>query len=308
MAEMNKIDHSLLAAVADLHKIPEGAYNIRKNGESLGRASSANIQIESKSDKPGIDIRVAPGTKNESLHIPVILTESGMHDMVYNDFYIGEEADVLIVAGCGIHNCGDQTSEHDGIHTFHIGRGARVRYVEKHYGDGDGKGGRVLNPQTVVTMEENSHCEMEMIQIRGVDSTLRNTVATVGAGAKLVLTERLMTHGDQVAESNMTVTLAGKDAVTQVISRSIAKDDSRQVFHPCVIGDAPCRAHVQCDSIIMDRAQISSVPEIRANDSEAQLIHEAAIGKINGDQITKLMTFGMNEEEAEKVIVEGFLQ
>lgn len=308
MAEMNKIDHSLLEAVADLHKIPEGAYNIRKNGESLGRASSANIQIESKSDKPGIDIRVAPGTKNESLHIPVILTESGMHDMVYNDFYIGEEADVLIVAGCGIHNCGDQTSEHDGIHTFHIGRGARVRYVEKHYGDGDGKGGRVLNPQTVVTMEENSHCEMEMIQIRGVDSTLRNTVATVGAGAKLVLTERLMTHGDQVAESNMTVTLAGKDAVTQVISRSIAKDDSRQVFHPCVIGDAPCRAHVQCDSIIMDRAQISSVPEIRANDSEAQLIHEAAIGKINGDQITKLMTFGMNEEEAEKVIVEGFLQ
>ncbi|MBQ8350865.1 MAG: SufD family Fe-S cluster assembly protein [Clostridia bacterium] len=308
MAEMNKIDRSLLEAVADLHKVPEGAYNIRKNGESLGRSSSANIQIESKTDKPGIDIRVAPGTKNESLHIPVILTESGMHDMVYNDFYIGEDSDVLIVAGCGIHNCGDQTSQHDGIHTFHIGRGARVRYVEKHYGDGDGKGGRVLNPQTVVTMEENSHCEMEMIQIRGVDSTLRDTVATVGAGAKLVLTERLMTHGDQVAESNMTVTLDGKDAVTQVISRSIAKDDSRQVFHPCVIGNAPCRAHVQCDSIIMDHAQISSVPEIRANDSEAQLIHEAAIGKINGDQITKLMTFGMTEEEAEKVIVEGFLQ
>ena len=307
MAEMNKIDRSLLEAVADLHKVPEGAYNIRKNGESLGRSSSANIQIESKTDKPGIDIRVAPGTKNESLHIPVILTESGMHDMVYNDFYIGEDADILIVAGCGIHNCGDQTSQHDGIHTFHIGRGARVRYVEKHYGDGDGKGGRVLNPQTIVTMEENAFCEMEMIQIRGVDSTMRDTIANVGAGAKLVLTERLMTHGDQFAESNMTVNLDGKDAVTQVISRSIAKDDSRQVFHPCVIGNAPCRAHVQCDSIIMDRAQISSVPEIRANDSEAQLVHEAAIGKINGDQITKLMTFGMNEEEAEKIIVEGFL-
>ena len=307
MAEMNKIDRSLLEAVADLHKVPEGAYNIRKNGESLGRSSSANIQIESKTDKPGIDIRVAPGTKNESLHIPVILTESGMHDMVYNDFYIGEDADILIVAGCGIHNCGDQTSQHDGIHTFHIGRGARVRYVEKHYGDGDGKGGRVLNPQTIVTMEENAFCEMEMIQIRGVDSTMRDTIANVGAGAKLVLTERLMTHGDQFAESNMTVNLDGKDAVTQVISRSIAKDDSRQVFHPCVIGNAPCRAHVQCDSIIMDRAQISSVPEIRANDSEAQLVHEAAIGKINGDQITKLMTFGMNEEEAENIIVEGFL-
>lgn len=308
MAEMNKIDRALLESVADLHKVPEGAYNIRKNGQSFGRASSANIQIESKADKPGIDITVRPGTKNESLHIPVILTETGLHDVVYNDFYIGEDADVLIVAGCGIHNCGDQSSQHDGIHTFHIGRGARVRYVEKHYGDGDGKGGRILNPKTVVTMEEGAQCEMEMIQIRGVDSTLRDTVATVGAGAKLVMTERLMTHGEQVAESRMTITLAGKDAVTQVISRSIAKDDSRQVFHPCVIGDAPCRAHVQCDSIIMGHAQISSVPEIRANDSDAQLVHEAAIGKINGDQITKLMTFGMTEEEAEAIIVEGFLQ
>ena len=307
MAEMNTVDRSLLEAVADLHKVPEGAYNIRKNGESLGRSSSANILIESKADKPGIDIKVLPGTKNESLHIPVILTESGMHDVVYNDFYIGEDADVLIVAGCGIHNCGDQTSQHDGIHTFHIGRGARVRYVEKHYGDGDGKGGRVLNPKTFVEMEEGAYCEMEMVQIRGVDSTYRDTVATVGAGAKLVLNEKLMTHGEQVAESDVTITLAGKDAVTQVVSRSIAKDDSRQVFHPCVIGDAPCRAHVQCDSIIMDRAQISSVPEIRANDSEAQLIHEAAIGKINNDQITKLMTFGLSEEEAEKIIIEGFL-
>lgn len=308
MAEMTTIDRTLLEAVADLHKVPEGAYNIRKNGQALGRSSSAHIQIEPKADKPGIDISVAPGTKNESLHIPVILTESGMHDLVYNDFYIGEDADVLIIAGCGIHNCGDQTSQHDGIHTFHIGRGARVRYVEKHYGEGDGTGGRILNPQTVVTMEEGAYCEMEMIQIRGVDSTLRNTTATIGKGAKLVLTERLMTHGDQFAESNMTVTLEGEDAVTQIVSRSIAKDNSRQVFHPCVVGNAPCRAHVQCDSIIMDEAQISSVPEIRANNSEAQLVHEAAIGKINGDQITKLMTFGMSEEEAEKVIVEGFLQ
>ncbi len=308
MAEMTAVDRSLLAAVADLHQIPEGAYNIRKNGQSLGRSSNANIQIETKADKPGIDIRVLPGTKNESIHIPVILTESGMHDMVYNDFYIGEGADVLIIAGCGIHNCGDQESQHDGIHTFHVGRGAHVRYVEKHYGDGDGKGGRILNPKTVITMEENARCEMEMIQVRGVDSTRRDTVATVKAGAKLVLTERLMTHGNQTAESDVTITLAGKDAVTQIVSRSIAKDDSRQVFHPCVIGDAPCRAHVQCDSIIMDRAQISSVPEIRANDSEAQLVHEAAIGKINGDQITKLMTFGMTEEEAEAVIVDGFLQ
>ena len=307
MAEMNKIDRSLLESVADLHKIPEGAYNIRKNGQSLSRSSSANIQIESKTDKPGIDITIKPFTKNESVHIPVILTESGMNDMVYNDFYIGEGADVLIIAGCGIHNCGDQKSEHDGIHTFHVGKNARVKYVEKHYGDGDGTGERILNPVTTVYLEEGSFCEMEMVQIRGVDSTKRKTVATVEAGAKLVLTERLMTHGDQLADSDVEIILNGTDAATQVISRSIAKDSSVQIFHPVVTGNAACRAHVQCDSIIMDHATVRSVPEICANHSDAQLVHEAAIGKINNDQLTKLMTFGMSETEAEEIIIEGFL-
>ncbi len=307
MAEWNKIDSTVLEAVADLHRIPEGAYNIRKNGESFGRQSSANIEIVNKEDKPGIDIHIRPGTKNESLHIPVILTESGLHDVVYNDFYIGDDADVLIIAGCGIHNCGDQSSEHDGIHTFHVGRGARVRYVEKHYGEGEGTGDRILNPVTVIYQEENSLCEMEMVQIRGVTSTKRDTQATVGAGAKLILTERLMTHGKQTADSDVTITLAGKDAAAQVISRTIARDDSVQVFHPCVIGDAPSRAHVQCDSIIMDRATVRSVPEIAANHADAQLVHEAAIGKINSDQIMKLMTFGMTEEEAEAIIIECFL-
>ncbi|MBQ8175150.1 MAG: SufD family Fe-S cluster assembly protein [Clostridia bacterium] len=304
---MNKIDLSLLESVADLHKIPEGAYNIRKNGQSLSRSSSANIQIESKTDKPGIDIIIKPNTKNESVHIPVILTESGMNDMVYNDFYIGEGADVLIIAGCGIHNCGDQNSEHDGIHTFHVGKNARVKYVEKHYGDGDGTGERILNPETIVYLAEGSFCEMEMVQIRGVDSTKRKTVATVEAGAKLVLTERLMTHGNQTADSDVEIILNGTDAGTQVISRSIAKDNSVQIFHPVVTGNAACRAHVQCDSIIMDEATVRSVPEICANHSDAQLVHEAAIGKINNDQLTKLMTFGMSESEAEEVIIEGFL-
>lgn len=308
MAEMNKTDLSLLETVADLHKIPEGAYNIRKNGEGFSRRSSANIEIVPKQDKPGIDIHVRPGTKNESLHIPVILTESGLNDVVYNDFYIGEDADVLIVAGCGIHNCGDQKSQHDGIHRFHIGRRARVRYVEKHYGEGVGTGERILNPQTIVEMEEDAYCEMEMVQIRGVDSTLRDTQATVGAGAKLVMTERLLTDGAQTAESNMTITLAGKDAATQVISRSIARGTSLQVFHPAVIGEDACRAHVQCDSIIMDAAEIRSIPEICAKHNDAQLVHEAAIGKINNDQITKLMTFGMSEEEAEAIIIESFLK
>ena len=307
MADMNKTDLDLLQAVADLHKIPEGAYNIRRNGEGLSRRSSANIEILQKEDKPGIDIHVRPGTKNESLHIPVILTESGLHDMVYNDFYIGEDADVLIIAGCGIHNCGDQSSQHDGIHSFHIGRGARVRYVEKHYGEGNGSGERVLNPVTIVEMEEDAYCEMESIQIRGVDSTKRDMTARLGARAKLVLTERLLTEGKQVAESNVDIVMTGEDAVTQIISRSIAKGESVQVFHPTVTGETACRAHVQCDSIIMDSAVISSIPEICAKHSDAQLVHEAAIGKINSDQITKLMTFGMSEEEAEEVIVESFL-
>lgn len=308
MSDISNIDRDILAAVADLHKVPEGAYNIRKNGEGVSRRSSANIRIQTKADKPGIDIHILPGTKNESLHIPVILTESGLSDMVYNDFYVGEDADVLIVAGCGIHNCGDQASQHDGIHSFHIARGARVRYVEKHYGQGEGSGARILNPRTVINMEENAVCEMESVQIRGVDSTIRETDAHLKAGARLVMTERLLTDGEQKADSTVRITLAGKDAVTQIVSRSIARGNSVQVFHPVVTGDDACRAHVQCDSIIMDSATVRSIPEICANHADAQLVHEAAIGKINSDQITKLMTFGMNETEAEEVIIESFLR
>ena len=305
---MDKIDSGLLESVADLHEIPAGAYNIRKNGEGHSRHSTANIEIVSKTDKPGIDIIVAPGTKNESVHIPVIITESGINDLVYNDFYIGDDADVLIVAGCGIHNSGDEKSQHDGIHTFHIGKNARIKYVEKHYGEGDGKGERVLNPVTVVEQDENSVCEMEMVQIKGVDSTVRDTKAYLGAGAKLIVTERLLTHGNQYARSDIDVYLNGEDASSQIISRSVAQDESKQIFHPNAIGNAKCRAHIQCDSIIMDTATVSSIPAITANSADAQIIHEAAIGKINNDQLIKLMTFGMSEEEAEEVIINGFLK
>ena len=305
---MDKIDSQLLESIADLHEIPEGAYNIRKNGEGLSRRSTANIEIVPKSDKPGIDIIVAPGTKNESVHIPVIITEAGINDLVYNDFYIGEGADVLIVAGCGIHNCGDQTSEHDGIHTFHIGKNARIKYVEKHYGEGDGKGERILNPSTIVEQEENSVCEMEMVQIKGVDSTVRDTKASLAAGAKLIVTERLLTHGNQHARSDIDVNLNGEGSSAQIISRSVAKNSSKQIFHPNAIGNAECRAHVQCDSIIMDDATVSSIPAITANSADAQIVHEAAIGRINNDQLIKLMTFGMSEEEAEEVIIQGFLK
>lgn len=305
---MEKIDSQLLEAIADIHEVPEGAYNIRKNGEGFSRRSTANIEIVQKADKPGIDIIVAPGTKNESIHIPVIITETGLTDVVYNDFYIGDNADVLIVAGCGIHNCGDQKSQHDGIHTFHIGKNAKVKYIEKHYGEGDGSGERILNPVTVVEQDEDSVCEMEMVQIKGVDSTVRDTKAELAAGAKLIVTERLLTHGNQYARSDMEVCLNGKGASSQIISRSVAKDNSKQIFHPNAVGNADCRAHVQCDSIIMDNANVSSIPAITANCADARIVHEAAIGRINNDQLIKLMTFGMTEEEAEEVIINGFLK
>ncbi len=305
---MNKTELHMLEAVADLHGVPQGAYNIRKDGEGAGRQSTANIIIESKTDKPGIDITVKPGTKNESIHIPVIITKSGVEDLVYNDFFIGDDADVLIVAGCGIHNSGDAKSEHDGIHRFHIGKNARIKYVEKHYGEGEGTGERVLNPVTEIFMDENSFCEMESVQIRGVDSTKRDTVAKLEKGARLVILEKLMTHGNQVAHSDMVIELNGDGASSQIISRSVAKDNSEQVFYPRAVGNAPCKAHVQCDSIIMDNAKIRSIPEIAANHWDANIIHEAAIGRINNDQLLKLQTMGKTEQEAEEIIINCFLK
>ena len=304
---MNNVDKRMLEAVADLHEIPQGAFSLRKNGESAERRSSANIIIEPKKDKPGIDITVKAGTKNESVHIPVIITEAGVNDLVYNDFYIEEDADVLIVAGCGIHNSGDSNSEHDGIHRFHIGKNAHIKYVEKHYGEGDGKGDRILNPTTEIYMDENSFCEMESVQIKGVDSTKRDTFAKLEAGARLVILEKLMTHGNQIAHSDMVVELNGEDASSQIISRSVAKDNSEQVFYPRAVGNAKCKAHVQCDSIIMGNAHIRSIPEIAANHCEANIVHEAAIGRINNDQLLKLQTLGKTEEEAEEIIINCFL-
>lgn len=305
---MNVLDNKLLREVADLHDIPQGAFNIRKNGELLSRKSSANIEIKTRIDKPGIDIIIKPGTKGESVHIPVIVTATGVDDIVYNTFDIGEDSDVLVVAGCGIHNPGDKKTQHNGIHNFIIRKGARMRYIEKHYGEGQGSGERILNPQTVVEIEEGGHAELELVQLRGVDSTKRVTLAKVHKNGHLLITERLLTHGSQIAESEMTVELVGEDASTQIISRSVAQEESQQVFYPRVIGLEKCRGHVQCDAIIMDKAQVRAIPEISAKHADAQLIHEAAIGKIAGEQIIKLMTLGLTEEEAEETILQGFLK
>ena len=305
---MDQIQRTLLEQVADLHEVPAGAYNIRENGQLFGRNTTANIDIVTKEDKPGIDIRIKPGTRNESVHIPVILSQSGMKDLVYNDFYIGEDCDVTIVAGCGIHNGGDKTSEHDGIHSFHIGRNARVRYVEKHYGQGDGKGRNILNPETIVEMEQGSFLEMEMVQIRGVDSTKRGTNAVLGPQASLVIKEKLMTHGEQTAETYFSVDLNGEGSSTNVISRTVAKDRSKQKLLMKINGNNACAGHSECDSIIMDEASVQAIPEITANSTEASLVHEAAIGKIAGEQLIKLMTLGLTEKEAEDAIVNGFLR
>lgn len=306
---LNDVQKHILEIVADMTSIPDGAVNIRSDGKKAFRQNSEHITITSKTDKDGIDIRIAPYTKHEHVHIPVVLTESGRHDMVYNDFYVGEGAEVKIVAGCGIHNCGDCNSEHDGIHTFYIEKNARVTYIEKHYGEGEGSGKRILNPQTVVYLAEGASITMETSQIGGVDDTKRYTKCVAqGAGSEILITEKLMTHGDQHAVSEMDVLLDGEGSRTRVISRSVAKEDSTQVFYPRVQGNAPCFGHVSCDAIIMGGAKVRAIPEISCNHVDASLIHEAAIGRIAGEQLLKLQTLGLTAEEAEEKILEGFLR
>lgn len=305
---MDEIQKELLLQVADLHEVPQGAYNLRINGQGAGRNVTEHIDIVTKTDKPGIDIIIKPGTKNESVHIPVVLSQSGLEESVYNDFFIGEDADVTIVAGCGIHNGGDKKSEHDGIHTFFVGKNAKVRYVEKHYGEGEGTGERVLNPQTIIHIDEGGRLEMDTVQIKGVDSTIRTTRADLKAGATLVIREKIMTHGSQYAKTDFVVELNGEGCGADVVSRSVARDESKQEFLSSIRGNAACNGHTECDAILMDHGSVTAVPMLTANHLEASLIHEAAIGKIAGEQIVKLMTLGLTEEEAEAQIINGFLR
>ncbi len=306
--ELSGLDRDLLKEIADIEAVPTGAYNVRRNGKLAGRNTTANIDIVTKTDRPGIDIIIKSGTKGERVDIPVILTETGLDDLVYNDFYVEDGADVVIVAGCGIHNAGGLKSEHDGIHAFHIGKNAKVLYIEKHYGEGEGTGERILNPTTLIEIAEGGSMTMETAQIKGVDSAIRKTDAVLSDGATLIIREKIMTHGKQYAETNFHVALNGKDSGARVISRSIAKDDSRQKYISCIDGNNLCTGHTECDAIIMDNGSVTAKPELNANNVEARLIHEAAIGKIAGEQLIKLMSLGLTEKEAEEKIVNGFLK
>ena len=305
---IDEIGKSLLKEVADLDALPVGAYNVRVNGVSSERNTTANIDIVSKTDKSGIDIIIKPGTKNESVHIPVILSQSGMKEMVYNDFYVGEDCDVTIVAGCGIHNCGGGDSAHDGLHRFFVGKNAKVRYVEKHYGEGDGRGKRVMNPTTEVHLEEGASMVLEATQISGIDDTLRKTIATLAENATLEVQEKVLTTGEQNAVSEFVADLNGAGSSCNIVSRTVARDKSTQHFSSTLNGNAACSVHTECDSIIMDSAKVSASPQLTAANVDASLIHEAAIGKIAGEQLLKLMTLGLTEQEAEERIVSGFLK
>ena len=306
--EISAIEKNLLAQVADLHEVPEGAYNIRANGQMAGRNTTANIDIVTKTDKPGIDIRLKKGTKKESVHIPVVLSEAGLKETVYNDFFVGEGADVVIIAGCGIHNCGEQASEHSGIHRFFVEKDAKVKYVEKHYGEGDGNGERLMHPTTEIFLGEGAVLEMDTVQIKGIDSTNRVTRAELKAGASLTIREKIMTHGKQSATTDFVVDMNGDDSHVNLVSRSVARDESKQLFVSKIVGNAKCTGHSECDAIIMDSAVVSARPELTAANIDAELIHEAAIGKIAGEQLVKLMTLGLTTQEAEEQIINGFLK
>lgn len=304
----DEIEKQILCEVADLSEPPDGAYNFRVNGKSVGRKSTDNINVIPKTDKSGLDVKIEAGTKNETVHIPVVISTSGLKEVVYNDFYIGDGAEVLIIAGCGIYNCGGFNSVHDGVHRFFVGKNARIKYVEKHYGFGPGKGGKILNPTTEVYLSEGSEAFLEMEQIKGVDSTIRTTKAVLQDNAKIFIKERLMTHGRQTAKSDYEIELTGKNSAADITSRSVAQDCSMQTFSSKIIGANKCRGHSECDAIIMDSAQVYAIPSLDARNVDAELIHEAAIGKIAGEQLLKLMSLGLSRSDAESRIINGFLK
>lgn len=305
---MNKVTDELLRIVSDFKGAFQGAFNIRENGQCAGRQSTKNIKIESRQDAPGLVIHIASATAGETVYIPACVTQSGIDDLVYNDFYVGEGADVVIVAGCGVHSDGEEEARHNGIHRFFLEKGAHVLYKEKHIGTGAGNGVRRIDPVTDAMLAEDASLEMDTIQISGVDSTIRKTRAVLEARARLVVRERIMTDGSEKAKTDFEVTLKGADSGVDLISRSVAKGNSYQEFISWIRGQNRCTGHSECDAILAGNGRVNASPALEASHIDAQLIHEAAIGKIAGEQILKLRTLGLTEEEAEAKIVEGFLK
>ena len=305
---MNDLDKHILKIINEELTKKDSAYNIRKDGKSIDRASTDNITIESKTEVEGINIHVKPNTINGYVHIPVILTKGGFSDKVYNDFYIGKNSIVTINAGCGIHNDAHKNSSHNGIHRFFVEEGSYVKYIEKHYGEGDGDGKKILDPVTEIHLGKNAILEMDTAQIKGVSSAIRTTSAELEEGSKLVINEKIFTHESQTAKTIFNVELNGKKSSAKVTSRSVASDESHQEFVSNVVGNNDCFAHVECDAIISDKASVTSDPKITANHIDARLVHEATIGKIAGEQLIKLMTLGLTKKKAEETIINGFLK
>ena len=305
---MNNITQSLLSILSDWKGEFKGAFNIREDGGCAGRQSSANIKIESKKDLPGLDIHIKPGTKGETVYIPACVTHGNIDDVVYNDFFVGEGADVVIVAGCGVHTDNEEEARHNGIHRFFLDKGAKVLYKEKHIGTGNGEGIKRIDPVTDIELGEDSVLEMDTVQLSGVDKTTRTTRGKLGARAKLIIKERIMTDDDETATTDFEVSLDGEDSGVDLISRSVARDNSYQEYHSVIEGNCRCTGHSECDAILVGNGRVNAVPELYAGNIDASLIHEAAIGKIAGEQITKLRTLGLTEEEAEAKIIEGFLK
>lgn len=305
--ELNTVTEEILKEITDWDGIFSGAYSLREDGECLSFQNSDNIRIVKKTDKPGIDIYISDKAKNETVYIPACVTKSDVDDLVYNDFHVKEGADVTIVAGCGVHTDSEEGSKHNGIHRFFLEKNSHVVYKEKHIGIGKGEGKRTINPVTHMYLDENSVLEMETLQLRGVDESVRDTKGVLKKGAKLIIHESLLTDNNEYAKTVFDVAMEGEDSSVDLISRSVAKGNSLQSYESKITGNCRCSGHSECDAILADNGRVIASPALDAGNIDALLIHEAAIGKIAGEQIIKLMTLGLSEEEAEERIIAGFL-
>ena len=283
------------------------AMNIREDAQTCQRRNSENVIITGLKDNTGLKIHVLSSAKGEEVFIPAIVTKSNITDEVRNDFYIDSGAEVIIQAGCALHTDGNGESTHNGNHHFYIGEGAKVTYNEKHFGEGT-NAKKTISPSNVIVLEKNAYLKMDTIQTDGVSYTNRTTKATVKAGARLEINERIQTQNDQQSISNIDIDAIGDGASIDIVSRSVAKDDSVQTLKTNITANSVCTGHSECDTILVGNGKATSIPALVANNPKASLVHEAAIGRISQQQIEKLQTLGLDEEEAEHYIIKGFLR